>query len=61
MQLKNVSPLGDLTIPGVGRVKAGDKFTATGDLAEGLLNQPSNFERVDKPKHHTKGDEEKQA
>lgn len=54
MRIKNVSPLGDLTIPGVGHVAAGEEFTATGDLAESLLEQGSNFERVDKPEHPKK-------
>jgi len=52
MRIKNVSPRGDLTIPGVGRVAAGAEFTATGGLAESLLEQGENFERVDKPEHH---------
>lgn len=54
MRFKNVSPLGDLTIDGIGHVGAGEEFNATGDLAKSLQDQPVNFERVDKPEHHKK-------
>ena len=50
MKFKNVSPLGDLDIPGVGIVPAGHQFEVSGDLAESFLKQPENFTRVDKPK-----------
>ena len=50
MKFKNVSPLGDLDIPGVGIVPAGHTFEASGDLAESFLKQPENYTRTDKPK-----------
>ena len=59
MRFKNVSPLGDLDVVGVGQVGAGDEFVATGDLAESLLKQPENFERTDKPDTKSDKNEEK--
>ena len=56
MKFQNVSPEGDLEVVGVGQVPAGGEFTATGDLAESLLDQPRNFKRTDKPEHHKSGD-----
>lgn len=47
MVLKNVSPLGALWVPDLGReVDAGEVFEVDGDLAAGLLQQPANFEAV---------------
>lgn len=57
MRFKNVSPFGDLEVAGVGMVPAGEEFTATGDLAESLLDQPGNYERTDKPVHHKSSDD----
>jgi hypothetical protein len=43
MRFRNVSPLGDLSIVGVGEVPAGGEFDGPDDLAE----QPENFQPVD--------------
>lgn len=58
MHFKNISPLGDLEVVGVGLVAAGDEFEATGDLAESLLKQSESFERTDDP-HKTAPAEKK--
>ena len=43
--LVNVSPLGDLLIPDLGRViDAGAEFECPDDIAASLLAQPTNFE-----------------
>lgn len=48
--VKNISPLGDLEIPAVGRtVMAGEEFEVPVGLAESLLEQPSNFVAVAAP------------
>lgn len=39
MQFRNVSPLGDLAIAGVGVVPHGETFTVTPDVAPGLVLQ----------------------
>ncbi|MGZ4518876.1 MAG: hypothetical protein ACXVXO_00320 [Mycobacteriaceae bacterium] len=50
MKFRNVSPLGDLLIPALGRqVDAGEEFEATGDVAQSLLKQSEHYERTDKP------------
>jgi len=47
MEFRNVSPLGDLYIPALGlEVAAGDTFTVSDELAESLLEQPSNFQPI---------------
>lgn len=57
MIFRNVSG-DDLDIPALGlSVKAGERFEASGDDAEGLLRSPL-FERVDKPKPRTTENEE---
>ena len=45
MKFRNVSPLGDLSIAGVGEVAAGAEFDGPDDLAE----QTENFEQVNPP------------
>jgi len=45
-KLRNINPLGDVDIVGVGPVKAGEEFEVSDDLAERLLEQPSNYEAV---------------
>ena len=45
MRFRNVSPLGDLFIAGVGEVMAGAEFDGPDDLAE----QTENFEPVQTP------------
>ena len=55
MRFRNVSPLGDLFIAGVGEVVSGAEFDGPDDLAE----QTENFEAVDQaataaPKDGTK-------
>jgi hypothetical protein len=50
MKFRNVNPLGAVEVPILGRVlEAGEEFEATGDVAEALLAQPYNYERIDKP------------
>ena len=44
--LKNINPLGDVDIVGVGSVKAGDTFEVSDALAKSLLEQASNYELV---------------
>ena len=47
MQFKNVSPLGDLFLPALGReVKFGEVFEVPADVAEGFTAQPSNWQSV---------------
>jgi hypothetical protein len=44
MKLKNVSSLGDLEVPAIGRVvAAGEVFEVTADLGASLAEQPSNW------------------
>jgi hypothetical protein len=55
VEFRNVSGLGDLTVwldNKTRRVNVahGDTVEATGDDAVGMLAQPENWERVDKPK-----------
>jgi hypothetical protein len=46
-KIKNVSPLGDLEIPLLGRVvEAGETVEVTDEEAETLLAQPDNFHPV---------------
>jgi hypothetical protein len=47
MRWRNVSPLGDLDVVGVGLIKFGDEFDAPDELTFGLGNQPDNFEPLD--------------
>lgn len=50
VRLKNVSPLGDLDFPLLGRVvAAGEEFDLDADTADLLLAQVGNFERAEKP------------
>jgi len=57
MDLRNISPLGDLVIPALGiEVAAGDVFTASDEDGQRLLEQPSNYELVVKPTGKTKPD-----
>jgi hypothetical protein len=54
VKFRNVSPLGDLFIPAIGRqVDAGEEFEATGDVAQSLLKQSEHYERTDDPKTTT--------
>lgn len=47
MEFRNISPLGDLYIPALGLdVAAGETFNVSDDVAESLLEQPTNFEPV---------------
>jgi hypothetical protein len=47
MRLRNISPLGDLTIPALGLTVAADEtFDVDIDLAQQLLEQDSNFTAV---------------
>lgn len=49
-KLKNVSSLGDVDLPLVGRiVKAGEEFDVPAHIAAQLLEQPDNFITVVKP------------
>lgn len=59
MNFKNVSPLGDLEIAGVGHVAHGDTFEATGDAAKQFADDTENFARSDKPKADKAATEEK--
>lgn len=47
MRFKNVSPLGDLDIPAVGIIAAGEEFEVPEHLAEAFAGQASNYEPVD--------------
>jgi hypothetical protein len=50
---------GPVDIPALGiTVEPGEAFEATGEDAKGLLAQPSNFERTDKPVSRTTDTEE---
>lgn len=47
-QIKNVSPLGDLSVPALGlTVKAGDIAEVTDEAAASLLAQPENWAAAD--------------
>ena len=47
MELRNISPLGDLWIPSLGvEVPAGGVFTVPDEAAARFLEQPSNFQPV---------------
>lgn len=53
--IKNVSPVGDLDLPLVNRqgdncIKAGEEFDVTDEQAALLLDQPDNFQLVEKTK-----------
>lgn len=56
MKFRNVSPLGDLDIPGVGHVPYGEHFEAVGDAAEPFLDQPVNYVQVIQHKDGTESD-----
>ncbi|MBD3752638.1 MAG: hypothetical protein IE935_09480 [Micrococcales bacterium] len=47
MRFKNVSPLGDLDIPAVGIVLAGEEFEISAEIAPHIAGQASNFVPVD--------------
>lgn len=48
MLLKNVSPLGALWVPDLGReIDGGEVFEVADDLGAGLLEQPANYEPVE--------------
>jgi hypothetical protein len=50
-QFKNISPLGALDIPALGRiVQAGEVFDVPADLADYIAGQPKNFEPYKPPK-----------
>lgn len=46
MKLRNKSPRGDLTIPGVGNVAAGEIFEAPDELGSSLAEQAEVFEVI---------------
>jgi hypothetical protein len=47
MKIKNVSPLGDLDLPLIGRVVAhGEVFEVSDGEAESLVGQPTNWQQV---------------
>ncbi len=47
MKFKNVSPLGDLEVPVLGRVvKSGEVFEVPKAIGESLVKQPDVFELV---------------
>lgn len=49
MKIKNVSSIGDLDLPVLGRrVAAGEVFEVPADIGELLIAQPSNFVQVEK-------------
>ena len=55
--LKNVSPVGDLDIPLLGRVvAAGEEFEVTAEQAGLLLPQEANFVKVDEKKTAAKSE-----
>lgn len=47
MKFRNVSPLGDLDIPAVGLVPAGEEFDLPADLAPFFAGQVENYQPVD--------------
>lgn len=51
MRFKNVSPLGDLDIPAVGIVLAGEEFEISAEIAPHIAGQESNFAPVDDAAH----------
>ena len=52
--LKNVSPIGALEIPLIGRVvEANEEFEVPSGVADALLQQPDNFQPVTKSKKST--------
>lgn len=42
--LRNINPLGDVDIAGVGSVKARDTFEVSDEVADRLLEQADNYE-----------------
>lgn len=42
-KIRNISPVGDLDVPGVGVIKAGDTADVPDDIGETLLRQTANF------------------
>ena len=47
-KLRNINPLGDMDVVGVGSVKAGETFEVSAELAKELLEQVGNYEPVEK-------------
>lgn len=55
MKIKNVSPLGDLDLPLIGRVvEYGEEFEVSDDIGEQIVAQETNWEWVDRPKEPKK-------
>jgi len=51
MKIRNVSPLGDLYLPAIGREVAADEvFEVTNELGASLLEQPTNWAPVKETK-----------
>ena len=46
MKFTNVSPSGDLLIPGLGVIQAGQTVEVSGALAEQFSAQPDNWKKV---------------
>lgn len=54
MKLRNVSPLGHLDFPLIGRVlEPGEEFDVDDKIGAALLDQPGNFEAVKATKEKT--------
>ncbi|HQV83795.1 MAG TPA: hypothetical protein PLX57_11880 [Ornithinibacter sp.] len=55
MRLKNISPLGHLDLPLIGRVlEPGEVFEVPDDAGAALLDQPSNYAKAPATKEKTK-------
>ena len=48
--LKNINPMGEVGVPGVGELSAGQEFDVTDAQAKVLLDQPDNYKLVTPPK-----------
>lgn len=46
VQLRNVNPIGEVDVPGVGQLTRGQVFEVPADVAERLLEQVGNYEAV---------------
>ena len=54
MILKNINPLGEVDVPGIGTLEPGGEFEVTDPKGRELLKQAGNYEQVDAKKEKAK-------
>ena len=54
MILKNINPLGEVDVPGIGTLAAGAEFEVDDKTGRELLKQDGNYEQVDAKKEKAK-------